>query len=102
MELYAYFVCMKRRVHTRELNKFFPPVYPLLGRRAKVAVHVTQVADTRAYVYQFLELLGIHRGRVLFRNEVGKWPTAHSACPAKGGRETHLFIILSRVVISRP
>lgn len=48
----------------------FPPVYPLLGRRAKVAVHVTESKHSMEYMYQFLELLGIERERVLFRNQV--------------------------------
>lgn len=46
------------------------PVRAVFGRRAKVAVHVTHDEYTMEYMFEFLELLGIERGRVLFRNQV--------------------------------
>eukprot|EP00752_Nemacystus_decipiens_P013073 g11562.t1 len=36
----------------------------------KVAVSMTREEDTIAYMFEFLELLGIERGRVLFRNQM--------------------------------
>lgn len=37
---------------------------------AKVLVHMSRDEHTMAYMFEFLELLGIERGRVLFRNQV--------------------------------